>query len=160
MHATCSFAPVATVDVCGYPCPAPVVTARRHARQLEAGGVLMLVADCVRTTDELATWARATGNELLYVEPLDERRRGYYIRKGLFRSVQRVVDTRGSRCPTPVIEAGRALRGLACGEIIHVISDCPSARIDVISWTRSTGHILLDAVENLHGELHCYVQKR
>ncbi len=160
MHTARSYTPVATVDVCGHPCPAPVVASRRYARDIDAGEVLLLVADCVRTTDELGTWARITGNELLHVESLDERRKGYYIRKGRSRAVQRLVDTRGTCCPTPVVEAGRALRTLQSGAVIRLVSDCPSARIEVAAWIRSTGHILLDSVENVYGELYCHVQKR
>lgn len=159
MHSSRSYAPVTTVDVCGHPCPAPVVITRRHARDMDPGEVLLLVADCVRTTDELTTWARITGNELLHVESIDERRKGYYIRKGWSRAAQRLVDTRGTRCPTPVVEAGRALRKLQSGDAILLVSDCPSARVEISAWIRSTGHILLDSMENVYGELHCRIQK-
>lgn len=159
MQTARSYLPAVTVDVCGHPCPAPIIATRRQARNIAAGDILLLVADCMRTTDELTTWARATGNEILHVEAMDERRRGYYIRKGLRCATRQVVDTRGSRCPTPVVEAGRALRELQSGEVIRLISDCPSARKDIDAWIGSTGHILLDAVKNLHGELHCHVQK-
>lgn len=160
MQTAHAHSPVAIVDACGHPCPAPVIAVRRQVRNIVAGDVLLLLADCLRTTEELDTWARTTGNELLHIEKMDERRRGYYIRKGFRRTIRRVVDTRGSRCQTPVVEAGRALRRLQSGDVIRLISDCPHARQDIEAWIGSTGHILLDAVQNLHGELHCHVQKR
>lgn len=155
-----SFVPAATLDVTGRPCPDPVVATREYTKELKQGDVLLLISDCGWVVDDLGAWARATGNEILEVERVDERRKGYYIRKAFQWPVKAVVDTRGARCPMPVVEADRALRRLESGDVIKLISNCPSAEAEVATWARNTGHKLLDTVRNAVGDLRFYVQKR
>ncbi|MGV6819520.1 MAG: sulfurtransferase TusA family protein [Parvularcula sp.] len=43
----------------------------------------------------------------------------------------RLLDTRGLRCPLPVIRMETRLRHLGPGETLEVISDDPIARLDI-----------------------------
>ncbi len=46
------------------------------------------------------------------------------------------VDSRGRRCPLPIIDLARALPGAAPGEIIRVLADDPAAANDIPAWCR------------------------
>lgn len=58
-----------------------------------------------------------------------------------------VVDTRGTRCPYPVIALGRAAASMAPASSIELLSDDPVAVTDVPAWCRMRGAELLDVVE-------------
>jgi cysteine desulfurase len=51
-----------------------------------------------------------------------------------------VVDTRGRRCPIPVIELAKAIGGVADGELVAVLSDDEAARADIPAWCAMRGH--------------------
>ena len=51
-----------------------------------------------------------------------------------------VVDCLGRPCPVPVIELARALRNLADGTVVEVVSDDPAALTDVPAFCRLRGH--------------------
>jgi TusA-related sulfurtransferase len=54
-----------------------------------------------------------------------------------------VVDCLGRPCPVPVIELARAVRTVAVGQVVEVLTDDPAARHDVPAWCRMTGQELL-----------------
>ncbi len=54
-----------------------------------------------------------------------------------------IVDTRGFRCPLPVLKARKALQGLAPGATLKVLADDPAAFIDMPHFCREAGHELL-----------------
>jgi len=57
------------VDTRGRPCPAPVPEAERHLHAIAAGEVLKLLSDCRGFSDDLLTWARNTGRQVLGTVP-------------------------------------------------------------------------------------------
>ena len=59
----------AVVDTRGRPCPAPVIEAERHLHAMAAGEVLKLLSDCRGFSDDLLTWARNTGRQVLGTVP-------------------------------------------------------------------------------------------
>ena len=61
------------------------------------------------------------------------------------------IDTRGRRCPLPVLEATRAADGLPRGALLEVISDCPGAHADLQAWARQTGRELIEVAEHVGG---------
>ncbi len=67
-----------------------------------------------------------------------------------------VLDTRGLRCPLPVVKTEAALRRLSTGQQIRVLADDPLAAIDIPHFCREAGHLVeqvdTDAPE---GESHC-----
>lgn len=53
------------------------------------------------------------------------------------------VDSRGTRCPRPVIDAARAARIADPGTVLELLADDPAADADVPAWCRMRGHTLL-----------------
>jgi TusA-related sulfurtransferase len=51
-----------------------------------------------------------------------------------------VVDSRGRRCPLPVIDLARAVPQVAPGGLVEVLSDDPAAATDIPAWCRMRGH--------------------
>jgi TusA-related sulfurtransferase len=50
------------------------------------------------------------------------------------------VDSRGRRCPLPIIDLAAAARAAAPGTRIIVLADDPAAATDVPAWCRMRGH--------------------
>ena len=68
------------------------------------------------------------------------------------------VDARGLSCPLPVLKARRALRELAPGTTIEVLSTDPNSVHDFPGFCETAGHQLLDAREV--DNAFCFVIKR
>ncbi|MCM5554501.1 sulfurtransferase TusA family protein [Pleomorphomonas sp. NRK KF1] len=52
------------------------------------------------------------------------------------------LDVRGLNCPLPVLRAGKALRGMAPGDVLIVEATDPMAAIDIPHFCREQGHRL------------------
>lgn len=50
------------------------------------------------------------------------------------------VDSRGRRCPLPIIDLAAAARNAEAGTLITVLADDPAAATDVPAWCRMRGH--------------------
>lgn len=50
------------------------------------------------------------------------------------------LDSRGRRCPLPILDLARHIGDVAVGETITVEADDPAARPDVQAWCRMRGH--------------------
>ena len=55
-----------------------------------------------------------------------------------------ILDSRGRRCPLPVLDVARALPGLAVGSELTVLADDPAAASDLAAWCRMRGQQLVD----------------
>jgi TusA-related sulfurtransferase len=49
------------------------------------------------------------------------------------------VDSRGRRCPLPIIDLAVAARGATAGTVITLLADDPAAAADVAAWCRMRG---------------------
>jgi TusA-related sulfurtransferase len=56
-----------------------------------------------------------------------------------------VIDTRGQRCPIPVIELGRRFVEVSIGGVVDVLSDDPAAGTDIPAWCAMRGQEYLGA---------------
>jgi tRNA 2-thiouridine synthesizing protein A len=54
-----------------------------------------------------------------------------------------VLDTKGLRCPLPVLKARKALRDLDAGMVLRVLATDPGAIKDFEAFCKTTGHRLL-----------------
>lgn len=64
-------------------------------------------------------------------------------------STDAVIDTSGTCCPMPVVEARKAVTSaVEIGGIVEVIATDPGARYDMPAWARNTGHELLATSED------------
>jgi len=154
--------PQVTLDMTGAACPGPLLGARRVLDDLLPGEVLRLISDCAGTRDDLLSWTRYTGVEILKTEKLPKGGAAYYLRKGDTPRVSpnALLDMRGASCPGPIVEAKKLLDGMRAGEVLQLVSDCPGIRADVRSWVKATGFELADARESAPGEYRFQIRKR
>ena len=54
------------------------------------------------------------------------------------------MDCLGLFCPIPIVRTREALRAMAVGEILEMLSDDPGSDPDMKSWAQATGHELVD----------------
>ena len=52
------------------------------------------------------------------------------------------LDTRGLKCPLPVLKARKRLKDMAPGAILEVVADDPAAVIDFPHFCNEAGHSL------------------
>jgi TusA-related sulfurtransferase len=50
-----------------------------------------------------------------------------------------VVDSRGRRCPLPIIDLARRIAEVPVGGVVSVVADDPAARHDVPAWCEMRG---------------------
>ena len=48
----------------------------------------------------------------------------------------------------PIVKIREAIKGLAIGEVIEMLADDPASEADMKSWTKRTGHELLETSRN------------
>lgn len=65
------------------------------------------------------------------------------------------LDTRGLKCPLPVLRMEKRLAALAPGARLLVLATDPMARIDIVLYCRQNGHacVLTEAGEVLRFEI-------
>jgi tRNA 2-thiouridine synthesizing protein A len=49
------------------------------------------------------------------------------------------VDSRGRRCPLPIIDLARRMPSVAVGAVVRVLADDPAAANDIPAWCRMKG---------------------
>lgn len=72
--------------------------------------------------------------------------------------VDEVCDTRGQRCPLPVLKARKRLKPMPSGAVLRLVCDDPLAAIDVPHFCQEAGHTLLHRTEG-DGILTFYLAK-
>jgi tRNA 2-thiouridine synthesizing protein A len=58
------------------------------------------------------------------------------------------LDTKGLSCPLPVLKARKALKGLAPGDTLEILSTDPGAVRDFEAFCRTTGNELVEQGED------------
>lgn len=58
-----------------------------------------------------------------------------------------VLDARGLACPLPLLKAKKALREIAVGQTLQVLSTDAGSWRDFAVFAEQAGHVLLEAVE-------------
>ena len=71
----------------------------------------------------------------------------------------RQIDTRGTKCPMPVLKTKRALAAMQSGEVLCVLATDPASVKDLAQFATQTGHKVLDQEEN-NGEYIHYLQHK
>ena len=54
------------------------------------------------------------------------------------------LDTKGMNCPLPILKAKKALKDLAAGDLLEVLSADPGSVKDFDSFCRTTGNELME----------------
>ena len=57
------------------------------------------------------------------------------------------VDSRGRRCPLPIIDLAKRMPSVEVGAVIRVLADDPAAANDIPAWCRMKGHAYLGSPE-------------
>ena len=57
---------------------------------------------------------------------------------------EKLLDTKGLRCPLPVLRARRAMKDMEAGEIIEIHATDPGSVQDFKAFCETTGHELID----------------
>jgi TusA-related sulfurtransferase len=68
------------------------------------------------------------------------------------------IDALGEGCSTLTPRIATAIRALAPGEVLSVLTDDPSATADIASWSRLTGHAIIASVDEQDGTRY-YVRR-
>jgi len=68
------------------------------------------------------------------------------------------LDCVGLFCPMPILKTRDALRAMAVGQVLEMTSDDPASEADMKSWTRRTGHELLEIEK--HGAVFRFVVRK
>jgi tRNA 2-thiouridine synthesizing protein A len=59
----------------------------------------------------------------------------------------KVVDARGAACPGPLLDAKKALPGIAVGSIVEIWSTDQVTKVDIGNWSAKVGHEFLGVLE-------------
>ncbi len=73
-------------------------------------------------------------------------------------NVEKTLDTSGMSCPLPVVKTKKALKDMAVGDILEMISTDAGSIPDMEAWSRATGHELLQS--NDEGSLYRFFIKK
>ncbi len=57
------------------------------------------------------------------------------------------IDSRGSACPGPLLEAKKGIGKVKVGEVLEIYSNDEGTRVDLKAWANKVGHEYLGYVE-------------
>lgn len=60
---------------------------------------------------------------------------------------QKTVDARAMACPGPLLEAKKAIGGVAVGEVLEILSGDKGSREDIPAWCKKIGHEYMGVLE-------------
>lgn len=60
----------------------------------------------------------------------------------------RELDTSGLNCPLPILKTRKALKEMATGEVLKLISTDAGSRADIAAFCQQTGNGLLSSAQN------------
>jgi TusA-related sulfurtransferase len=69
-----------------------------------------------------------------------------------------LLDARGLLCPMPIVKAGKAMKGMAPGQILKILATDRGAIADMPAWAEDSGNELLQWSEE-GGAFVFYVKK-
>ena len=70
------------------------------------------------------------------------------------------LDTRGLKCPMPLVKLSKTVKEVAVGAHITVTADDPAFPHDLRAWCRRTGHRLVSMDDEIAAALVAVVEKR
>ena len=62
-------------------------------------------------------------------------------------SAASTIDSRGSACPGPLLEAKKGIGKVKVGEVLEIYSNDEGTRIDLKAWANKVGHEYMGFVE-------------
>ena len=73
-------------------------------------------------------------------------------------TVDQRLDCKGLNCPLPVIKTKKAIETMVVGQVLEMVATDKGSKADMVAWSKSTGHELLDTREE-PGFFFFYVRK-
>ena len=70
------------------------------------------------------------------------------------------IDSRGSACPGPLLEAKKGIGKVKVGEIIEIYSNDEGTRVDLKAWANKVGHGYLGYKEADGYDKHYITRKK
>jgi tRNA 2-thiouridine synthesizing protein A len=58
------------------------------------------------------------------------------------------IDCLGLFCPMPIVKTREAIRQMAVGQFLEMLSDDPASDADMKSWCERTGHDLVEVTRD------------
>jgi tRNA 2-thiouridine synthesizing protein A len=68
------------------------------------------------------------------------------------------LDAKGLSCPLPVVKARLEIDKLGSGDVLEVVATDPGSVADFESWTKMSGHELLESHED--GGVYTYLIRK
>ncbi len=75
-------------------------------------------------------------------------------------SAASTIDSRGSACPGPLLEAKKGIGKVKVGEELEIYSNDEGTRIDLKAWANKVGHDYLGYVEADGYDKHYITRKK
>lgn len=72
----------------------------------------------------------------------------------------KVLDCSGLKCPMPLVKTTKAIKEIASGNILEMISTDPGSELDVAAWAKQTQNQLLALQQGANGEWHFFIKKK
>jgi TusA-related sulfurtransferase len=130
------------LDLSGFRRRLPRAAIAWHVGQLGVDDNLTIILDPAADSGSVVEALRSCGGEFVRTE-IGERGQLLTVRWSRVRSITRELDMRGRRCPVPVIEARRQLRGMSSGEVLKMFADCTGAPAEVDTWAANSANVAL-----------------
>ena len=73
--------------------------------------------------------------------------------------VQKEIDTRGLKCPLPILKAKKALVDMQSGQVLKVVATDPGSMRDFQAFARQTGNELIEQ-SSANDEFIHYLRRR
>jgi tRNA 2-thiouridine synthesizing protein A len=54
------------------------------------------------------------------------------------------LDARGLKCPMPIVKTAQAIKTIASGDLLEVLTTDPGAVADFAAWSRTTGNAIVE----------------
>lgn len=67
------------------------------------------------------------------------------------------LNTRGLKCPLPILRCKKALSELEAGQVLKAYATDPGAVKDFQAFCKQTGHVMLSLDESQEGETTVYI---
>jgi tRNA 2-thiouridine synthesizing protein A len=68
------------------------------------------------------------------------------------------VDARGLSCPMPIVKTAQAAKATPSGGLIEVLATDPGSTKDLVAWSRTTGHALIE--QSADGGVYRFIIRR
>lgn len=73
-------------------------------------------------------------------------------------NIYKQIDCMGLFCPMPIVKIREAIRDVPVGEVIEMVADDPASEADLKSWSKRTGHQLLEVTRD--GAVYRFLVKK